>query len=451
MRAAAGLGAVAAGGGTAGCLDSVPLVGDTSATMDAVPVSADAAVYADLDAVREDEGVRTLTNTYLEQQAQRSYYEGPENFEELLEAVEDESDIDPASVHEATLFSAFGGEEHDLFDTAYLGVIVRTDLTVEDIRDSTAELYDVDFDEVAYNGAVVYEPDEGDGNYLGALSSGAVLGTEDAVYDAIDVDNGDEDPADAELRGAYTATRDAPFRFASRMPSPSENEAVPEEETGDDGESYDFTVFDDVSTVAGSVYRDGSVRGLATTLAATDGDAAEDVADLLDDLQDDIEDEIYDEAMAELVGDIAISQDGSDVTTSLEREIDELESVVEDAYGEDEQGTRPTTPVAAFSFDYESDASGGGEFGAALADRSDPALLTITHDGGDTIDATRLTLADGDGAPTASFASAAGLSEVTAGTSVSVLIDSDDEIRLVFTAESGEDSATLATYEAPDA
>jgi hypothetical protein len=43
----------------------VPLVGDSSTAMDSVPVDADAAVYADLDTIREDEGVRTLTNTYL--------------------------------------------------------------------------------------------------------------------------------------------------------------------------------------------------------------------------------------------------------------------------------------------------------------------------------------------------------------------------------------------------
>ena len=447
LRATAGLGAVAAVGGTAGCLDSVPLVGG-SAAIDAVPVDADAVVYADLDTVREDEGVRTLTDTYLEQQAQADYYDGPEDFEELLDDIEEDAEIDPANVHEATAFWAFDGDEDDLFATDYLGIIVRADLSVEDIRDSLEALYDAEFDEDEHSGRVVYEPEGEAGDHVGALSSGAVVGTEDAVHDAIDVETGDAAAVDGDLRGAYTATRDAPVRFASRMPSPSETDAIPETETSDDGETYDLTVFDDVATLAGSVYRDGAIRGLTTTLAASDADAAADVADLLDDLQGDIEDDIDDEAIAELVGDIDISQDGSDVTTSLEREISELASLIEDAY-EESAGSPPTVPQVSFAFDYESPSSAGGDFGGALVDGSDTGRVTVTHEAGDTIDAATLTLTDGNGNVTPDFASAAGLSEVVAGTSVSARIDTDDELRVVYT--SGDTSATLATYEAPGA
>ena len=56
----------------------------------------------------------------------------------------------------------------------------------------------------------------------------------------------------------------------------------------------------------------------------------------------------------------------------------------------------------------------------------------------DAIDVDRLTLADGDGAPTATFASAAGLSAVTAGTVVSVRIDSETRPRRRFGRHPGD-------------
>jgi len=127
------------------------------------------------------------------------------------------------------------------------------------------------------------------------------------------------------------------------------------------------------------------------------------------------------------------------------------------------------TPTASFEFDYDGssdgtaganddfttpDSSGDGALtGGASA--SNTGVLTITHDGGDTLDGARLTLNDGgDEGPTITWDSSSpgpDIGTVNAGTSVNVGIDNDDTVSVIWTSGSGETTSTLATYEAPNA
>ena len=125
-----------------------------------------------------------------------------------------------------------------------------------------------------------------------------------------------------------------------------------------------------------------------------------------------------------------------------------------------------TTPQASFAFDYDSSAGSN----------SDSGLLTVTHDGGDTIEAGSLYMrgsqmvADSDlsteglgtSGDTADYdaddtdwstSSAFGAtdSEVSAGQSMDVAVYSDYDIRVVYEPPEGDNSATLAQDEGPDA
>ncbi len=329
LRSAAGLASVAAVGSTAGCLDSVPFVGSPSGALDAIPDDADALMYANIDVIREDEGVETLTNTYLDRRSESDYYEGPEDFDEVLEEFEDESDIDPTKVHEITAFSEFGGSDYETFEE-YGAAVVNADLTAENIKDSIENADNIDFEEAEHSGSVVYEPEEEGGPWVGALPSDEiVVGTEDAVHDAIDVKNGDEDALSGDLKDAYTSTRDAPFRFATNMPDPDDSSVPEESGTGED--SIDFSPIEDVETISGTVYRDGDTRGLEVTMNAEDEDAAEDVEEMLKEVKDELDSEIEDGGAEEVLEDITIERNGSSVTSSLERTISELEELIEDA------------------------------------------------------------------------------------------------------------------------
>jgi len=108
-----------------------------------------------------------------------------------------------------------------------------------------------------------------------------------------------------------------------------------------------------------------------------------------------------------------------------------------------------TTPQASFSFDYNNSASAAtpGDFSTELG--SDGGL-TVTHDGGDTIDGARVNLTDGSDT-TNTFDAGPGIGEISAGSSAQVGVDNSDTVRVIFTGQSGDSSSTLATWEAPNA
>jgi flagellin-like protein len=101
-----------------------------------------------------------------------------------------------------------------------------------------------------------------------------------------------------------------------------------------------------------------------------------------------------------------------------------------------------TAPNAQFSFDY---------------DKPDDGDLTITHDGGSSIDGSQLSVRNGgstwdvDNPPANSdFFVSDGSSDITAGTSMILeTSDYDDtqEVRVVWTSDDGGQSSTLATWD----
>jgi len=108
------------------------------------------------------------------------------------------------------------------------------------------------------------------------------------------------------------------------------------------------------------------------------------------------------------------------------------------------------TPTASFSFDFEADNSavGGNDLENGTAPSSgEDGLLTVTHDGGDSIESDNLQLNDGGNqGPISPWSN-----EVTAGVSVTVEIDNTDTVSVIWTGDSGDTSSALATYEAPEA
>jgi flagellin-like protein len=97
-----------------------------------------------------------------------------------------------------------------------------------------------------------------------------------------------------------------------------------------------------------------------------------------------------------------------------------------------------TAPQAQFTFDYD---SGAGE-------------LNITHDGGDSIDPARITVPnvnesgntwDGFGASTVTSG------QIQAGDSATVSsLSAGQSVRVVWTSQSGDNSATLAEFTVPN-
>jgi flagellin-like protein len=113
-----------------------------------------------------------------------------------------------------------------------------------------------------------------------------------------------------------------------------------------------------------------------------------------------------------------------------------------------------TAPQASFSFDYEDQTTNSLtdlEGGTGSTD----GVLTVTHDGGDSIDATAISISDDEGNSLSggdgNDVFTASDNEITAGDSDAFTIDSGDTIRVIYTQPSGDSSATLGQFEGPDA
>ena len=125
-----------------------------------------------------------------------------------------------------------------------------------------------------------------------------------------------------------------------------------------------------------------------------------------------------------------------------------------------------TAPSVSFTFDYDEGATGdasetdswgiAGDEGDVGAEAD--GLLTVTHAGGATIDSARLSLVgdsvheygewteDVSNGDSSGKAYSAG-SDITAGSSIDIWVQGGDTIRVIWTSQEGQDSATLAEYE----
>ena len=94
---------------------------------------------------------------------------------------------------------------------------------------------------------------------------------------------------------------------------------------------------------------------------------------------------------------------------------------------------RQTSPNSQFTFDYESSSN----------------ELTITHDGGDSVNNDQIRIIADDGTPDEYWGTSG--SKITAGSNKVVTVDSTDEVRVVWESSNGDQTATMRTWTGPDA
>ncbi|WP_254823359.1 type IV pilin [Haloglomus halophilum] len=115
-----------------------------------------------------------------------------------------------------------------------------------------------------------------------------------------------------------------------------------------------------------------------------------------------------------------------------------------------------TSPQASFTFDFDGSNHNADAFSESPnsgASNPDQGLLTITHDGGDGIEAGQIGvsggLTDRDlAADSGDFNSG---DTVSAGTSFDYAVASDDTVRVTWASSNGGDTSTLGKWTGPDA
>ena len=109
-----------------------------------------------------------------------------------------------------------------------------------------------------------------------------------------------------------------------------------------------------------------------------------------------------------------------------------------------------TAPQATFSFDYDQSAGNGGDDDFSSTGTSD-GTLTVIHNGGDPIEAGNLRAIGGVAEVNVEDAFGSTSSKLTAGSSFDYNTDTDDTVRIVYSTESGDSSATLGRWDGPEA
>jgi FlaG/FlaF family flagellin (archaellin) len=111
-----------------------------------------------------------------------------------------------------------------------------------------------------------------------------------------------------------------------------------------------------------------------------------------------------------------------------------------------EEGLITTAPQASFAFDYEPGTSSGEDISSSSS--SEYGALTMTHAGGDTIDASNLEVRAQPGG-SADEGELGWSGDLAAGSSATVTVDDDATVRLVHATDGG--STTVATWRGSEA
>jgi len=104
-----------------------------------------------------------------------------------------------------------------------------------------------------------------------------------------------------------------------------------------------------------------------------------------------------------------------------------------------------TAPQATFDFDY----TPGGTAGEDITDSGDSGSLTVTHEGGDNVNASAVEFRASPGG-TATGGDLSWSGEVTAGDSTTATVDADTTVRVVYVGNGGR-STTMASWDGPAA
>ncbi|QSG06101.1 type IV pilin [Halapricum desulfuricans] len=106
-----------------------------------------------------------------------------------------------------------------------------------------------------------------------------------------------------------------------------------------------------------------------------------------------------------------------------------------------------TAPQANFQEDYEAQDDPSGDL---FTDDGDDGVLTVSHTGGDQIDAENLYLSNGDGRESWTKNSYDEGSEISAGNSITANVDESDTVRTIWDNGQGN-SAELSKWTGPSA
>jgi hypothetical protein len=340
---------------------SIPFMG-ADGMADSVPEDVDVVMYMD-PGVAEDETTADLVNGLINisKDQQGEFYSGPDDYEAVMEQAESNSSLDIDDLNSVTVYGKYPDNASSTVGMAqdsYVGVLVNSEWSEAEFMNEVEN--GTDYEEDEYEGRTIYEQTSasaaGTEGYIGVLGDGQyVIGTEDAVEDAIDVETGSMDPFSGDLRTAYDDTRSGEntyLKFAANFP---EEETLEQAGTGV-ASSEQFTAVTNIAAMSGSYYTDGDGIGMQMRLETGNEDDADDLAALVDGGVTTVKQSARTNETQRLLDEVEVSRDGTVVKMTFESPVDRIVGAWEAAI-EAWSGAMGTT--------YSSDGGSGASYSVA--------------------------------------------------------------------------------------
>lgn len=284
----------------------LPFIASGGPALDSVPSEADVVVYTDAWTFSSDtsrnvvDGILTVSNESL------PGYTGPASLGEAFESLGDTS-LEPMRLRSVT---AFGSYDDTGRVGPYQGLILKTTWSRGDIMSAFGGGRDA-YDRRDHHGTAVFVQQEGDAT-LPAVAQlerdRYVVGTEQAVRDAIDAHTGRDSGLNDTLRSRFDDLDRGPVRFVAAMP-----DGVP----GEPFVPADVArAVSGIETVGGTYYPDGSDATVSLTVGTVDTENATVLEPMLRDGLDVTRSHVPAETRA-LLADATVSRGADGVTLSL--------------------------------------------------------------------------------------------------------------------------------------
>ena len=247
----------------------------------------------------------------------------PQTLEEALDELVDETGIDLRDFSEVVIFA----DTATLAQAGYLGVIVEGTFNESQLIDSIEQESGEEFTTSDYKGYSLYT-DEGEEFGIAFLTNRVLLlGTMEAVKDAIDVSKGDREQVSGLIVDAYNRLGDALIKFAFELPEEAREALTEELMPGEIPISLDS--FADIDIVGFALNKRAETITIQISPHFLSTDSAQDAKDTLSGAISLFRGMLEIPEVKDLLGKIEVNVTDSWVTIALEITLSEIEELAE--------------------------------------------------------------------------------------------------------------------------
>ena len=249
----------------------------------------------------------------------------PQTIEEALDELVEEVGVDLRDCQQAVIFA----DTATLAQVGYLGIIIEGSFDEEQFIDNIEEKAGEELTTSDYKGHKLYAVVVEGGEFgIAFLSDGMLLlGTPEAVKDAIDVSKGDKKKVSGAILDAYNRLGDALIKFAFEAPEEAREALTEGLVPGEMPISLD--PFEDIDILGFAINKKADTLTAKIDAHFLNTDSAQDAKDTLSGAISLFKGTLQVPEMKELLGKIEVTVADSWVTIALEITISEIEKLTE--------------------------------------------------------------------------------------------------------------------------